>query len=202
MRFLTIGTVYFGGFFFGNLITGLLGLNPEPAAAQWGAHLGPHGPRILLAIGFVSTVVAVALRVWGGAYLRPEVVWNSDALGDRLLVDGPFRYVRNPLYLGNVFLAAGTGLLAPPIGFAILVAGNVLVAFGLISVETRLLRGRYGARFDAYAAAVPALIPRLTPAHLEGTATAAPSVGPALRSEIFAVLIALSMLIACFVLPV
>jgi protein-S-isoprenylcysteine O-methyltransferase Ste14 len=201
MRFLTIGAVYFCGFFFGNLITGLLGLNPEPAAVQWGAHLGPHGARIILALGFVSTAIAVALRVWGGAYLRPEVVWNSDALGDRLLVDGPFRYVRNPLYLGNVFLAAGTGLLAPPIGFAILVAGNVLVAFGLISVETRLLRARYGAKFDAYAAAVPALIPRLTPAHVAGSATATPSIGPALRSEFFSVLIALAMLAACFVLP-
>jgi protein-S-isoprenylcysteine O-methyltransferase Ste14 len=201
MRFLTIGAVFFCGFFLGNIFTGLLGLNPATAAAQWGAHLGPHGPRIVLGIGFVSTVIAVALRVWGGSYLRPEVVWNSDALGDRLLVDGPFRYVRNPLYLGNLFLAAGTGLLAPPLGFAILVTGNVLVAFGLISVETRLLRARYGAQFDAYAAAVPALIPRLTPAQIAGSATATPSIGPALRSELFAVAIALAMLAACIVLP-
>jgi len=113
-RFLTIGAVYFCGFFFGNLVTGILGLPVVPAVVQWGAALGPNGTRILYGVAFLFALVAWALRTWGGAYLRPDVVWNADALGDRLLVDGPFSYVRNPLYLGNLFLALAAGLLAPP----------------------------------------------------------------------------------------
>jgi len=69
-------------------------------------------------------------------------------------------------------------------------------------VETRVLRERYGATFDAYAAAVPALLPRLTPAHVSGTARVTPSPGPALRSEFFSAAIALALLLLSILLPV
>jgi len=193
-RFLTIGPVYFCGFFFGNLVTGMLGLPVVPAVLQWGAALGPNGPRILYGVAFLFALIAWALRTWGGAYLRPDVVWNADALGDRLLVDGPFSYVRNPLYLGNLFLALAAGLLAPPLGFAIVVIGNVFMALALAGVESRLLRARYGAAYDAYAAAVPALLPRATPAQVEGSVRGTPSLALGLRSEIFSALLALSLL--------
>jgi protein-S-isoprenylcysteine O-methyltransferase Ste14 len=190
-RLFTIGAAYFCGFFFGNLGTALLGLPITPAAVQWGTHLGPNGANILYGTAVLLATISWALRTWGGAYLRPDVVWKPDAVDDRLLVDGPFRYVRNPLYLGNLLTAAGVGLLAPPLGFAIVVLGNVLVALGLMHVETRLLRTRYGAAFDAYAAAVPALVPRLRPAQVEGSVSGSPSLALGLRSEIFSAAIVL-----------
>ena len=193
-RFATIGAVYFCGFFFGNLVTGMLGLPVLPAVQQWGAHLGPGGTHILYGVAFLFALIAWALRAWGGAYLRPDVVWNANALGDRLLVDGPFRYVRNPLYLGNLFLALAAGLLAPPLGFAIVVIGNVFVALALAGVESRLLRARYGAAYDAYAAAVPALLPRMSPAQVEGSVRGEPSVALGLRSEVFSAILVLSLL--------
>lgn len=198
-RFLTIGCVYGAGFFFGNLLTGMLGGRPpEPAFIVWGKALGPDGHRVLLVAMVVAALAAWALRAWGGAYLRPEVVWNADALGDRLLVDGPFRFVRNPLYLGNVLLAAGVGLLAPPLGFALIVGGNIWIVLGLMQVETALLRARYGPAFDAYAAAVPALIPRLTPAPVAGAGRAAPSLALGLRSELYSAALALSLIAFAF----
>ena len=42
---------------------------------------------------------------------------------ERLLADGPYRYVRNPLYLGNIFMAIGIGLTASRTGFLILSLG-------------------------------------------------------------------------------
>jgi protein-S-isoprenylcysteine O-methyltransferase Ste14 len=195
-RFGTIGAVYFVGFFFGNLIAGVIAhATPLPAYIVWGAALGGHGKDILLAAMVVLVTLAFAIRSWGGSYLRPEVVWNADALGDRLLVDGPFRFVRNPLYLGNMLLAMGVGLLAPPLGWVLIVAGNLWVALGLMRVETTLLRGRYGAAFDAYAAAVPALVPRLVPANVPGTAVATPALAVGLRSELMTAAIALSSIV-------
>jgi len=190
-RLFTIGGAYGFGFFFGNLITGLLGWPLAPSAVQWGACLGPAGANVLYGVAVLLTIVAWALRAWGGAYLRPDVVWNPNALDDRLLVDGPFRYVRNPLYLGNLFTAVGVGLIGPPLAFALVVLGNVLAALGLMQVETRLLRARYGATFDAYAAAVPALFPRFTPAKVEGSVRGTPSLALGLRSEIFSAVIVL-----------
>jgi protein-S-isoprenylcysteine O-methyltransferase Ste14 len=195
-RFGTIGAVYFVGFFFGNLVTGIVTrATPLPAYAAWGAALGPHGKHILLVAMVALVVAAFALRAWGGSYLRPEVVWNADALGDRLLVDGPFRFVRNPLYLGNMLLAMGVGLIAPPLGWALIVAGNLWVVLGLMQVETTLLRGRYGAAFDAYAAAVPPLLPRLAPATVPGTAVATPALTIGLRSELMTAAIAVSTIV-------
>jgi hypothetical protein len=40
---------------------------------------------------------------------------------ERVLADGPYRYVRNPLYLGNILMATGIGLMASRIGFLVLV---------------------------------------------------------------------------------
>ncbi len=183
-RFFTIGAVYFVGFFFGNLITGIVSrATPQPAYVVWGAALGPQGKHILLVAIAAGGIVAFALRAWGGSYLRPEVVWNADALGDRLLVDGPFRFVRNPLYLGNLFLAAAAGLLAPPLGFVIIVAGNLWIVLGLMSVETTVLRARYGSAFEAYAAAVPALFPRFSPATIPGSAGSTPALSLGFRAE-------------------
>jgi protein-S-isoprenylcysteine O-methyltransferase Ste14 len=192
-RFGTIGAVYFVGFFVGNLVTGIVThATPLPAYVVWGATLGPHGKHVLLLAMAGLVIAAFALRSWGGSYLRPEVVWNADALGDRLLVDGPFRFVRNPLYLGNMLLAMGIGLLAPPLGWVVLVAGNLWIVLGLMQVETTLLRGRYGPAFDAYASAVPALFPRLAPANVPGTAVATPSLAVGLRSEVMTGAIALA----------
>jgi len=43
------------------------------------------------------------------AYLHSSVVHDSQLHSDRLVADGPYRRVRNPLYLGNILLAFGLG---------------------------------------------------------------------------------------------
>ncbi len=59
----------------------------------------------------------------------------------RLVADGPYRYVRNPLYFGNILLAIGFGLMSSRIGFAILVLGMIFFDYRLIlREETRILR--------------------------------------------------------------
>ena len=60
---------------------------------------------------------------------------------ERLLADGPYRYVRNPLYLGNIFMAAGMGLMASRSGFLILLLGMTVFVIRLIlREEAELLR--------------------------------------------------------------
>jgi protein-S-isoprenylcysteine O-methyltransferase Ste14 len=185
MRALTIGVVYFAGFFFGALLSGILKLPTDPTLVILGNSLGAPGYRTYLVVAVALAIVCWALRAWGGAYLRPATVWNADALDDRLIVEGPFRFVRNPLYLGNIALALAIGLYATPLGAAIIVIGNIVVAFALISVEESLLRAHYGTAFDAYAGAVPALFPRLVPWKGTPATKVTPSLALGLRSEIF-----------------
>jgi len=74
----------------------------------------------------------------------------------KLITDGPFRYSRNPIYLGNTLLVAGVGL-AFGIGWLIpaALAGAVATQRLAILREERHLASRFGSAWDAYAARTP-----------------------------------------------
>jgi protein-S-isoprenylcysteine O-methyltransferase Ste14 len=82
----------------------------------------------------------------------------------RLVVRGPYRHVRNPMYVATAAVIAGEGLvLAQPV---LLVAAAVYV--GVFVVWTRraeepLLQARFGAAYEAYRRAVPGGLPRRRP---------------------------------------
>jgi hypothetical protein len=155
-----------------------------PAAVVWGMPYGDPGVLALLRLAALAVSLAFALRVWGSAYLTANVVWDPNVRPDRLIVAGPFRFVRNPLYLGNLLMAFGIGLLAPPVGFAAIVLGNLAVILALQRHENEALELRYGETFRAYRAAVPALVPRWSPATVPGSATVAPSWAQAVEGEL------------------
>jgi protein-S-isoprenylcysteine O-methyltransferase Ste14 len=156
-----------------------------PAFVSLGRPFGEAGVEIVLWLGVAAIVLCWLVRTWGSAYLRPATVWNADALTDRLIVDGPFRYVRNPLYFGNVLLAVGLGLFAPLPGFVLAVVANTAFVYALIGEESSLMRARYGTTFDRFVAAVPALFPRFSPAAVPGTLRGEPSFMAGMRSEFF-----------------
>ncbi len=178
-----IGAIFGLGFFFGNMRAD--GQPSLPAALVWGVREGDAGVQALCWLGIVLVLLAWAVRVWGTAYLCGDVVFAPNVQRDRLIVDGPFRYVRNPLYLGNVLLACGMGLYAPPLGFAIIVAGNVVLVAMLANEEAKQLALEYGAEYAAYGAAVPAFVPRLTPAAFPSAGRIAPHVRAAFFAESF-----------------
>ncbi|MGH9345142.1 MAG: methyltransferase family protein, partial [Terriglobia bacterium] len=60
----------------------------------------PREAQIILAVGAALVAAAAALRSWGAAYLRREVVFDPNLRSERVVADGPYRYVRNPLYFG------------------------------------------------------------------------------------------------------
>ena len=69
----------------------------------------------------IGRVRDVSPEDWGTAYLNPEVVVAGRLHTTRLVADGPYRHVCNPLYFGNVLLAIGFGMMASWIGFLVLV---------------------------------------------------------------------------------
>jgi protein-S-isoprenylcysteine O-methyltransferase Ste14 len=178
-----IGAIFGLGFFLGN--TSIDGKPSLPAAVVWGLHWGGAGIYALLWLGVVLVLLAWLARLSGTAYLRGDVVFAANVQRDRLIVDGPFRYVRNPLYLGNVLMALGIGLYAPPLGFAIIVFGNTLLVVMLAREEAKQLAVQYGADYAIYRAAVPAFLPRLTPAAFPSAGTIKPHLRSALMAESF-----------------
>jgi protein-S-isoprenylcysteine O-methyltransferase Ste14 len=127
---------------------------------------GPHLDDIIRAIFALGTLIAVAaaaIRTWAGAYLHSSVVHDSALHLDRLVADGPYRYLRNPLYLGTVLVGVAMGTLASRVGFFVLAAGMILFTLRLIFREEADLLESQGESYRRYCAAVPRLIPSLWP---------------------------------------
>jgi protein-S-isoprenylcysteine O-methyltransferase Ste14 len=70
---------------------------------------------------------------------------------DMLVTHGPFRYSRNPMYLGLSVMLVGAwmllGALSPLLGVPIFV---VVADRWYIPFEERMLQQKFGAEFDAY----------------------------------------------------
>jgi protein-S-isoprenylcysteine O-methyltransferase Ste14 len=135
----------------------------ERGARLRGATVTDADYHLIFAIAALFCVAAALLRTWGTAYLNPEVMVDMHLHTSRLVADGPYRYVRNPLYLGNILLGIGFGLMASRIGFVILVAAMIFFDYRLILREEAGIMATQGDSYRAYCAAVPRLLPAMRP---------------------------------------
>ena len=115
----------------------------------------------VIAAGALLAGAGAALRVWGSAYLGSGTVKHGQMKAGAVLADGPFHYVRNPLYIGLWFVFAALGLLMPVSGALFAMAAVTVFLFRLILGEEAFLSGQLGQPYQDYLRAVPRLIPRL-----------------------------------------
>jgi protein-S-isoprenylcysteine O-methyltransferase Ste14 len=137
---------------------------PALAALPWKAGWlsFPIATEVVLVIGIIAAGLGAFLRTWGSAYLGSSIV-KDGAMHAGIVADGPYRRVRNPLYLGTFLHALALALLMPPTGaiFSVLLIG--LVQARLIAGEEFFLSNSLGAAYTAYKATVPRILPSLTP---------------------------------------
>jgi protein-S-isoprenylcysteine O-methyltransferase Ste14 len=83
----------------------------------------------------------------------------------RLVAVGPYRWIRNPMYIGGGLVLLGFGLLLKSPSIVLLVPMWLLL-FHLFVVlyEERALRGKFGREYDDYCRRTPRWIPRFTSA--------------------------------------
>jgi protein-S-isoprenylcysteine O-methyltransferase Ste14 len=115
--------------------------------------------------GFGALLVAAAamIRTWATAYLDNAVVQAPGLRTERLVADGPYRHVRNPLYLANLLMTFGVALMASRTGAFVLVILMIVFQYRIIAREEDALLREQGDGYRAYCAAVPRLWPSLTP---------------------------------------
>ena len=83
-----------------------------------------------------------------------------------LVVSGLYRYVRNPMYVAVLAVILGQALIFGSIGLLEYAAVAWLAAHVfVVAYEEPTLRANFGAEYQAFRAAVPRWIPRLTPWH-------------------------------------
>jgi hypothetical protein len=98
------------------------------------------------------------MRIWGTAYLGTSVVHDGAMRGSEVVAAGPYRYVRNPLYLGTFIFSIAVSILMPPTGAIFFLVAQAIFYLRLILGEEAYLAAQQGETYLAYKQKVPRLL--------------------------------------------
>jgi len=120
---------------------------------QW--PIAPTGYEIVAGVAFAA--VGLVLAPWGAnLFNRVGTGLVPFTPATKLVVSGPFRFTRNPMYLGFILFSAGvaiaTGVL---INLAAALLLWVWLHYTYVLPEEKFMRERFGAEFDQYCRSVP-----------------------------------------------
>jgi protein-S-isoprenylcysteine O-methyltransferase Ste14 len=116
---------------------------------------------IVIVVGSVIAALAVVLRVAGSAWLGPYTVSHPEMQAGAVVASGPYRFVRNPLYLGVWFMVAAMALVMPPSGALFAMVLITVFLFRLTLGEETFLSAQLGQPYRDYLLTVPRFLPRL-----------------------------------------
>lgn len=126
---------------------------------------GPGGASVDVALNFAGLATAFlgqALRFFTLGWVTEGTSGQGSSLEAKVLnTRGPYAWVRNPLYVGNLGIVLGLLLVAHDVGAYALGLGFFFGEyFFIIRAEEAFLRDRFGADFDAYCERVWRWVPR------------------------------------------
>lgn len=115
--------------------------------------------------GFCFVGIGEFFRLWGVAIAGSETRTTDTVGGTFLITTGPFAYVRNPLYLGNILLYVGIGVMSNALTPWLPWVALIYFVFQyslIVRLEEEYLVRTFGGDFDRYSKAVPRFIPTLS----------------------------------------
>lgn len=137
----------------GRVSTTWLELPGAIASAHW---LTLENATILITVfALACAIKGTIFRVWGTAYLGTAVVHDSSMHGAEIVAAGPYRYMRNPLYMGSWVFSLAVSILMPPSGAIFFLAATAIFHFRLMLAEEAHLTAQQGEAYLAYKQRVP-----------------------------------------------
>jgi len=110
--------------------------------------------------GLSFLILGEGLRLWGVAVVGKESRTRGSGVA-RLVTQGPYAYVRNPLYLGNFFLTLGATFISELLWMVPIAVVLYLIQYiPIVLWEEEVLAQRFGREYAAYCRHVPRWIPR------------------------------------------
>ena len=128
-------------------------------------------PMVIVLASLIAAVGAW-LRVWGTAYLGHGVVSGASMSAGEVMASGPYRYVRNPLYIGSLAMIAAMAFAMPVSGAVFTLVLAPLFVLRLILGEEKFLTAKLGEPYQAYLRSVPRMVPLLRTVLPQGAAKA------------------------------
>lgn len=118
-----------------------------------------------LIIGLIISAAGELLRLWAVSYAGSET--RTTKFGASVLVtQGPYAYVRNPLYLGNLLIYFGVSVMANSLFPYLQIIGIIyfyLQYYFIIREEEEFLSSKFKEKYEEYASSVNRFIPKLKP---------------------------------------
>lgn len=113
-------------------------------------------PGALRLSGWLLIGAGLALMLWAAVTMRrARTTVMPGRRPDALVTHGPFRFSRNPIYLGDLLLLAGLMLAADALAGLMLLPGFIyLLQARFIQREEQTILAAYGAEFENYRARV------------------------------------------------
>jgi protein-S-isoprenylcysteine O-methyltransferase Ste14 len=157
-----------------------------------------------LLIGFLIALVGELIRFWGVGYAGGETRTTGPVGGSKLVTNGPYAYVRNPLYLGNMLMYLGFGVMSMALFPYFQIIGLIyffVQYYLIVTLEEDYLSRAFPDEYALYIKHVPRFIPRLK--RYEFASNFKFDIKEALRSErrtlqAFLLVVALNILIFIF----
>ncbi|MFN3693377.1 MAG: methyltransferase family protein [Ignavibacterium sp.] len=119
-----------------------------------------------LITGFIIALLGEAIRLWGVSWAGSETRTTGKVGGTYLIISGPFAYVRNPLYVGNILIYLGLGIMSyamfPYLQFIALLF-FIIQYYLIVKAEEEYLFNTFGEQYKKYFESVPRFFPRFTP---------------------------------------
>ena len=114
---------------------------------------------VLSTIGLIVTAAGMAFFVWARQHLGSN--WSQTVAakeGHELVISGPYRYVRHPMYTGGTVACIGSAIVAGG-AFVFLCVLLTPIFVWRVGAEDKLLARQFLGEFPAYEARTKALIP-------------------------------------------
>jgi len=102
-----------------------------------------------------AVTIALAYIIRGGR--------NRQIYAEDLVTKGIFAHCRNPLYLGNILMLVGVGVLSNSLLYvAVVIPVFLFIYQAIVLAEENFLRNKFGTQFDNYCSTVNRWLPSLS----------------------------------------
>ncbi len=118
-----------------------------------------------LVVGLVIAVAGELIRLWGVSWAGSETRTTGGVGGTYLVISGPFAHVRNPLYVGNILMYLGLGIMSMslfPYLQIVAILFFIMQYQFIVKEEEEFLIKKFGTDYQKFLQNVPRFFPRVT----------------------------------------
>ena len=117
---------------------------------------------VFLISGLLITAAGESIRLWAVSYAGSETRTTITAGGTSLVTQGPYSFIRNPLYFGNLLIYTGIGIMSNSLFPYLQIIALIFFHFQyhvIILVEETYFMKEFPERYSLYSKYVNKFIP-------------------------------------------